>query len=98
MRDAREIRDPPLELRKRVRFRFLVRIAKRGKRNFGRQNIVRVETGIDVLQPNETFEEQSRSGQQDERERHFGDDERVTQPIVMAAGGGTASALFERLG
>ena len=47
---------------------------------------------------NETLEEQTGAGQEDERERDFADDERVAQPVVAPAGSGAAAAFLERLG
>ena len=53
---------------------------------------------MDVLQPDEALQQQARADQQHERERHFGDDERVAKPIAADAAGRTAAAFLQRFG
>ena len=93
-----QIADAPLQFVEEIDLRLLVGITQCGEGNFRGQNVIGIEAGIDVFQPNETLEEQTGAGQEDEGEGHFRDDEDVAQPVVTPAGGGAASAFLERFG
>ena len=56
-----------------------------GKLHARREHAVRAEAGIDALQLQEAAHQQTGAGEQHERQRHFGDDERVEH--ARAAGG-----------
>jgi hypothetical protein len=51
---------------------------------------------VDVAEARETLKKQSRADEQNERERDFGNDERMTNPRTLATGDRAARACFER--
>src|SRR4030095_8989385 len=90
--------DAAFQLREKFGLLRAVRVTERGEGNLRRKDLFRIETGIDISEPNETFEEQSGGGKKDESERDLADDERVAQAIVTPTGGGPASPFLERFG
>ena len=63
-----------------------------------RQHVVGIESSIDLLQPGEALDQQSRTDQQDERQRDLCDNKDT--PQAAAAGtlpSGTLTTLFERV-
>ena len=57
--------------------RRIVGILDLGQRDFKRQRVTRIETGIDVLKARKTFNEKPRAAEQYQRKRNFGDDQSV---------------------
>src|SRR5262245_47752904 len=51
------------------------------------QDVMRIKTGIDLLQPTEALNQQTGANQQHHSYRHFGDNERRTKPISPSAVG-----------
>ena len=50
-----------------------------------------------MFEAHEATHHQTRAHQQDERERHLGDDQQTPQTMTSASGGSAAAALLERL-
>ena len=73
---------------------LVVGIFQLRKRNLRRQNMVRIETGVDVLETNKTFHEQARAAEENKRQRDFRNDERIAQTIATLARSRTAPAFF----
>src|SRR5438093_988987 len=62
-----------------------------------REDLRRIEANREMPEPNEGPHEQRRADQENERQRHFRDDERAAQPAVLCSTAGAARALLERL-
>ena len=56
-----------------------------------------VHPEVGLLQKHEAAHHQSRADEKHERERHFGDHERVTHPLALRAARASASAFLERV-
>ena len=59
-----------------------------GERHFHREDVVRVEAGVDVAQGEEGADEQRRADEQDERERDFADDQQRAGLALAESGAG----------
>src|SRR6185312_3616695 len=68
------------------------------QRNLRRQHVVRVKSGRNILQSDETFHEQAGADQQNKRENGFGNDQSVAQAIMMSAASRAPSTFFQRFG
>ena len=90
--------DAAIEFGEEIGLCRLIGITQRGEREFGGQDVSRIESRVDVLQSNEALEEQTGAGQENERERDLGDDESIAQPVVAPPGSGSAAAFLERFG
>src|SRR6185369_57701 len=62
---------------------------------FKAEKIVWIEAWVNLLKLPEAFDHQSSSCQQQQRQRHFRDDQRVTKPLLAHACG-TSAVLFQR--
>ena len=65
--------DAPGRFRIQIRHRFAARIFRHRQRHLHGEDVVRIETGIDVLQTREALHEQPGADEEDERQRHFRD-------------------------
>ena len=70
-------------------------IGAAGQRDVHRQQVPRVEAGIDGAKLDERAEQQARAGQQHQRQRHFADDERVADPPLGGRRARPSDALFQ---
>src|SRR6185369_8558644 len=90
--------DPSLRFRVIINNRQAALIFFDRQRNLRGQNIVWIKTRRDVLQLDETLDEQTGAGEKNKGEHGFCDDKTVAQPVAMSAGGRPASALLQRFG
>ena len=86
--------DAPHEFGEEIGDRFAARIFRDRQRDFHREDVARIETRIHVLQTNEALQQQTRTDEQDERERDFRDDQHVTHAIATHTAGRTAAAFL----
>ena len=60
------------------------------------EHVVRVKSGIDAAEAIETANQETRAGQQHERESDFGHDERIADPVMRSPGSRSCATLFQR--
>src|SRR4030095_7626452 len=93
-RNAGKRRNPPLRFIAKVNDRLVVGILQLGEGDLRRQNMVRIETRVDVLETDKTLHEQASAGEENESKRDFRDDEGVPQTIATLAHSRIAPAFF----
>ena len=66
------------------------------QRHLQRQHVVRVESGIDAAERHRRADEQRRSDQQHQRQRHFDDDQDRAHLVLPEAGARPSAAFLQR--
>ena len=73
-------------------------VGTRRKLQFERQEVLRLEAGAGVLRGKQAAQEEAGAKREDERERHFPDDEKVAEGLTVPAAAGETPAFFEGAG
>ena len=95
--DARKTGQLRDKLREETRRGFVVDELRFGQTDAKGERPRWVHPEVGLLQKHETAHHQSRADEEDERERDFGDHERVTHPLALRAARASASAFLERV-